>query len=142
MATTRFDATITLNDHRLGMAGMSDRRDEAVAAVRQAVERMDGAGWIDVEALDYPAHIPGWVILYPVGSASRLKRLIGENFSMPWRLWLRRRSWRPARRFNRNKPVNRMPILGLSAEQKSINTLPAFWSAFPPPPHWLASDLP
>lgn len=28
---------------------------------------MDGAGWIDVEAFDFPPQCPGWVIVYPLG---------------------------------------------------------------------------
>ena len=43
---------------------------EAIAAVRQAVERVPGAGWIDVEAQSYPAILSGWVILYPLGRAA------------------------------------------------------------------------
>jgi hypothetical protein len=45
-----FDTTITLNDHHLAAAGMTDRKAEAVEAVRRAVERMDGAHWIGVAA--------------------------------------------------------------------------------------------
>jgi hypothetical protein len=66
---TPFDATITLNDHHLERSGLS--APEAVAAVRQAVERMDGAGWIDVEAHSYPASLPGWVILYSRGQSAK-----------------------------------------------------------------------
>jgi hypothetical protein len=65
-----FDACITLNDHHVTTAGLSDRKTEAVAAVRHAVEQMAGAGWIDVEAHSYPATLPGWVILYPPGRAA------------------------------------------------------------------------
>jgi hypothetical protein len=61
-----FDATITLNDQHLEWSGLSAAA--AVAAVRQAVERMDGAGWIDVEAQSYPASLPGWVGLHPPAS--------------------------------------------------------------------------
>jgi len=49
-----FDAMITLNGHHLAAAGLSDRRAAAVKAVRQAVDWMEGAGWIDVEAQSYP----------------------------------------------------------------------------------------
>jgi hypothetical protein len=49
---------------------MSDRPADAVDAVRQAVQRITGAGWIDVEALSYPPAIPGWVILYEPGRGS------------------------------------------------------------------------
>ena len=62
-----FDATITLNDHHLAVAGLSDRRAAVVEAVRQAVDRMEGAGWIDVEALSYPLGCQGWVIVHPCG---------------------------------------------------------------------------
>jgi hypothetical protein len=65
MTQAAFDATITLNDHHLATSGLSG--PEAVAAVRHAVECMDGAGWIDVEAQSYPATLPGWVILHPPG---------------------------------------------------------------------------
>jgi hypothetical protein len=64
-----FDATITLNDHHLAAAGLSDKPGEAVAAVRQAVQCMDGAGWIDVEAHYFPPTLPGWVILYARGQS-------------------------------------------------------------------------
>jgi hypothetical protein len=62
-----FDATITLNDHHLAAAGLTSRKAEAVEAVRQAVERMDGAHWIGVDAQSYPQELPGWVIVYPRG---------------------------------------------------------------------------
>jgi hypothetical protein len=62
-----FEAVITLNDHHLAAAGLSGQKTAAVAAVRQAVEKMAGAGWIDVEAHSYPATLPGWVILYQPG---------------------------------------------------------------------------
>jgi hypothetical protein len=62
-----FDATITLNDHHLAKAGLTAHADAAVAAVRRAVETMDGAGWIGVAAQSYPPELPGWVILYPRG---------------------------------------------------------------------------
>ncbi len=65
MAHTGFDATITLNDHHLVAAGLAT--PAAVTAVREAVERMGGAGWIDVEAQTYPPGLPGWVIVYPQG---------------------------------------------------------------------------
>jgi hypothetical protein len=68
MIQVEFDATITLNDHHLTTSGLS--APEAVTAVRQAVERMDGAGWIDVAAWSYPPATPGWVILYPPGRAA------------------------------------------------------------------------
>ena len=68
MTHPAFDATITLNDHHFATTGLSG--SEAAATVRQAVERMDGAGWIDVEAQSYPAGLPGWVILYPPGRAA------------------------------------------------------------------------
>jgi hypothetical protein len=62
-----FDATITLNDHHHPAAGLTGRKAEAVAAVRGAVERMDGAHWIGVDAQSYPPELPGWVIVYPRG---------------------------------------------------------------------------
>jgi hypothetical protein len=71
MITGYFDAVITLNDHHLAKAGLTERRSEAVAVVRSAVERMDGAGWIDVEAQSYPPELPGWVILYRRGRGER-----------------------------------------------------------------------
>ncbi len=44
------------------------RKTEAVEAVRQAVERMEGASWIGVEAQSYPPpELPGWVILRTPG---------------------------------------------------------------------------
>jgi hypothetical protein len=58
----------TTSDHHLFTSGLSGPR--AVTAVRQAVKRMDGAGWIDVAAQSYPPNTPGWVILYPPGRAT------------------------------------------------------------------------
>jgi hypothetical protein len=55
-----FDATITIGHHHLRAAGL-DAEQAAVAAVnavRRAVERMDGANWIDVMASDYPPATP------------------------------------------------------------------------------------
>ncbi len=49
-----FDATIAIRAQRLETAGLANRCDEAAAAVRQAVERMDGANWIDVMATAIP----------------------------------------------------------------------------------------
>ena|ERR1700712_2229020 len=69
MAHLGFDATIMLNDHHLAAAGLAHTPDVAIAAVRQAVGSIDGAGWIDVEAHSYPAELAGWVILYPPGRA-------------------------------------------------------------------------
>jgi len=65
--TREFDATITLNDHHLAAAGLSERKLKVVAAVREAVAQMKGAGWIDVEAESYPPGTAGWVIVYPRG---------------------------------------------------------------------------
>jgi hypothetical protein len=62
-----FDATFTLNDHHLDAAELSDRKYKGVAAVREAVARMDGAHWIGVDAQSYPPDLPGWVIAYPRG---------------------------------------------------------------------------
>jgi hypothetical protein len=53
--------------HEAPAVTVSDRKHQAVAAVREAVERMDGAGWIDVEAQSYPPGASGWVIVYPQG---------------------------------------------------------------------------
>jgi hypothetical protein len=69
MAHPGFDATITLNDHHLAAAGLAHTPDVAIAAVHQAVEHVDGAGWIDVEAHSCPAELAGSVILYPPGRA-------------------------------------------------------------------------
>jgi hypothetical protein len=52
MITT--DATITVTDDHLAAAGLSAEEADAVVAVRAAIDRMDGAGWIDVEAQSYP----------------------------------------------------------------------------------------
>jgi hypothetical protein len=69
MAHLGFDATIMLNDHHLADAGLAPTPDVAIAAVRQAVGSIYGAGWIDVEAHSYPAKLAGWVILYSPGRA-------------------------------------------------------------------------
>ncbi len=63
-----FDATITIGAQRLETAGLANRCDEAAAAVRQAVERMDGANWIDVmaTAISIPRRYPMSVV-YPRG---------------------------------------------------------------------------
>jgi hypothetical protein len=58
MITTSFDATITLNDHHHRDAGLSTRKADAVAAVRTAIERMVGAGWI--ETLRRNCFHPNW----------------------------------------------------------------------------------
>jgi len=67
LATADFDATITLKDQHLAAAGLTGRKAEAVEAVREAVERMDGAHWMGVDAQSYPPVLPGWVIVYPRG---------------------------------------------------------------------------
>ncbi len=66
-----FDAIITINDHHLEAAGLTGCKAVAVAAVRQAVERIAGAGWIDVAAHYFPPETPGWVTLYPRDEATR-----------------------------------------------------------------------
>jgi hypothetical protein len=68
MSVIAFDATITLADRHLFAAGrdrLNPRR--AVDAVRDAMQRIEGAGWIDVDATDFPATCPGWVTLYRWG---------------------------------------------------------------------------
>jgi hypothetical protein len=72
-----FDATITLHDGHLAMAGLSG--PEAAAAVRRAVQGMEGAGWIDVEALSYPPHLPGWVVIFPAGRSGTPKELVWRD---------------------------------------------------------------
>ena len=47
--TTTFDATITLTPSSLSGTPLLTRPQEAVEAVRRAVEAMSGAAWIDVE---------------------------------------------------------------------------------------------
>ena len=66
-----FDATITIGHHHLRAAGLDPEQAAVtgVTAVRRAIERMDGANWIDVMASDYPPATPGWVIVYPRGSS-------------------------------------------------------------------------
>jgi hypothetical protein len=46
MSAVAFDAAIALHKRQLVVAGLSDRQADAVAAVRSAVEDMDGAGWL------------------------------------------------------------------------------------------------
>ena len=70
MNPDHFDAVITIGDHHLATAGLTGRSGEAAAAVREAVQRIDGAGWIDVEAQSYPPGLTGWVIVYPPGRSS------------------------------------------------------------------------
>jgi hypothetical protein len=68
MAHHGFDATIALNDRHLAAAGLTGRQAEAAAAVRRAVQRMDGAGYIDIEEqFARPPHWPGWVAVNPLG---------------------------------------------------------------------------
>jgi hypothetical protein len=63
-----FDATITIGHHHMAAAGLDPRQAAgSVDAVRRAVQMMDGAGWIDVEAADFPAACCGWVMIYPRG---------------------------------------------------------------------------
>jgi hypothetical protein len=45
----------------------SGRTADVIAAVQQAVDRMEGVGWFDVEARFYPAACHGGVIVYPRG---------------------------------------------------------------------------
>ena len=47
--TTTFDTTITLTPSSLAGTVLLDRPQEAVDAVRRAVEARPGAAWIDVE---------------------------------------------------------------------------------------------
>jgi hypothetical protein len=63
-----FDATITIGAERLAANRLTDRCEEAAATVRQAVERMDGANWIDVmaTAISIPRRYPMSVV-YPCG---------------------------------------------------------------------------
>jgi hypothetical protein len=68
MTRAGFDAMITLNDRHLAAAGLTGHPAEAVAAVRRAVQRVDGAGYIDIEEQSgRPPHWPGWVAVYPLG---------------------------------------------------------------------------
>lgn len=73
MPNLPFDATITLGDHHMAAAGLDPQRRRAtiVDAVRGAVQRMDGANWIDVAAADFPPRCTGWVTLYPCGSSAK-----------------------------------------------------------------------
>ncbi len=73
MHSLPFDATITLGDHHLAAAGLDPQRRPATIAdvVRSAVQRMDGASWIDVEVANFPPTCPGWVTLYPRGSSAK-----------------------------------------------------------------------
>lgn len=83
----RFDATITVGRHHLAVAGVAFEKREAVAgAVRAAVERLTGAGSIDVSVQGYPPECPGWVIVHPQGRANtpdtpewRTQRLLVEG---------------------------------------------------------------
>ena len=63
----QFDASITIGDHNLADTGLAGRRDVALDAVRKAVRAMDGADWIDVDALGFPPECQGWVTIYPAG---------------------------------------------------------------------------
>jgi hypothetical protein len=95
-----FDTTISLGDHHLAAAAFAGRRSEEVVAVRTTVQRMDGPGWIDVEAFAYPSRCEGWVIVYPRGRCitpdtphyaicgTGLKKSQGQ----PWLPWVHRSS--------------------------------------------------
>ena len=74
MPNHAFDATITLGDHHLTAVGLDSghRADAIVDAVRTAVQRIDGADWIDVEVGCFPPDCPGWVTLYPRGSSGAM----------------------------------------------------------------------
>ena len=50
--TTTFDATLTLTPDLLAGTTLAARPQEAVEAVRSAIERLRGAAWIDVEWWD------------------------------------------------------------------------------------------
>ena len=60
-----FDAFITLSNHHIQAARLP--LPVAVAAVRVAVQQMQGARWIDVEADFNPPTLPHWVIVLPRG---------------------------------------------------------------------------
>jgi hypothetical protein len=64
-----FDATITLNVRRLAVAELSNRPTAAVAAVREAVERMEGARQIDV-GVQAGAQQLEWMAVYPPGGCT------------------------------------------------------------------------
>jgi hypothetical protein len=69
MSDFAFDATITIGHHHMRAAGIDPRQPVApiVDAAREAVRRMQGAGWIDIEVADFPPACPGWVTVYPPG---------------------------------------------------------------------------
>jgi hypothetical protein len=68
----QFDATITISAQRLEAAGLAGRYEDAEVAVRQAVERIEGAAWIDVmaTAIPIPPRYPISVV-YPRGCCQR-----------------------------------------------------------------------
>lgn len=73
MSTVAFDAIITLHKSHLVAAGLSGRDADAVAAIRTAVEAIDGACEIDVAAYSFPTQLTDWVVLYPKGHGDRLQ---------------------------------------------------------------------
>jgi len=75
MAHGGFDTTIALSDRHLNARMLSDRKDQAVPAIRDNIERMDGAGWIDPEAQSYPPGTVGCVVVYPPGRCVTADRL-------------------------------------------------------------------
>ncbi len=55
----RFDVTLTLTPDLLAGTVLAKRRQQAVEAIRDAVERLCGAAWIDVEWWDVAdSHAP------------------------------------------------------------------------------------
>jgi hypothetical protein len=75
MSTVAFDAVITLHKRHLVAAGLSGRDADAVAAVRTAVEAIEGACAIDVETYPFPIRSVDWVVLFPKGESDRLRTL-------------------------------------------------------------------
>jgi hypothetical protein len=66
-----FVAAIIIGHHHLAAAAVDPELPQAsiTHAVRSSVERIPGAGWIDVEVQDYPPECWGWVIVYPAGQS-------------------------------------------------------------------------
>ena len=73
-AAVTFDAVITLHKRPpRGRRSFSGREADAVAAVRAAVEAMEGACSIDVEAYSFPTQLDDLVVLYPQDQYDRLQ---------------------------------------------------------------------
>ena len=69
MTDAEFDATVTLHDRLLAIAGLAERAGEAIEVARRAVESVEGSKRIDVRTEPYRQGL-FWIEIYPPGQYS------------------------------------------------------------------------